>query len=651
MTVCLNPQGRHPAPEALPQRVFCAVPGCGHLLEGARVGKYRINGFFSQGPASTLYLASKGEGATAGAPRMVVKVLRAPIIQPLTLLDKGINQLLTLNHSNVHHLESLGLLGQTGPLYVISPLQEQGSLARLLSQFKRLSSQAAVSIVRQIAEAVHSAHETGIVHGRLKPENCLLAGPATVQVTDFYNQLLVEAEPSFSPLYMAPEQAYDHLGPASDQYALAVLAFQLLTGQMPFNGPNRQAIIAQHIQSDPPLINSFRQELPRQVDAAIRRAMSKRPTERFSSMLGFAAAFQTALESRPGATGPLNPLDEMALRPLSRPTRLPATIPEPPAPVSRIPNGAIPLSMLPGHTADITVLRWAPDGMRLASAGADQSIFLWSVRQKVAAMLARYETRQNEILALCWSPDSKFFATSANDATITLWEAPDIGRSTLGNDAGKVQKAWWGHDGGVAALDWSPDSTRIASGGSDRTVRLWDKTGKALAGWQAHGRGGIASLAWSPNSQMLASGGGDRQIQVWDPTNGSPICTCNSHSDEVRHLAWSPDGNMLASAAGKKDLRILLWNPHTGQQIGQFNGHARQIIGMFWAQDGTWLATAGADRRIRFWRTQQQQLGQQVCRPIEIDGTPLWMAGAPNTGLVALGLDTMSIMILQLTWQ
>ncbi|HEY7123242.1 MAG TPA: serine/threonine-protein kinase [Ktedonobacterales bacterium] len=650
MSVCLNPQGRHPAPEALPQRFFCAVPGCGYLLEGARIGKYRISGFFSQGPASTLYLASKREGEIA-APRVIIKVLHPPIIQQLTLLDKAINQLLALNHPQVHRLEGLGLLGQTGPLYIASPFQEQGSLARLLSQFQRLSGQATAAIVRQIAEALHSAHEVGIVHGRLKPENCLLAGPATVQVTDFYNQLLVEAEPSFSPLYMAPEQAYDRLGPASDQYALAALAFHLLTGQAPFTGPNRRTIIAQHIQNDPPLINSFRLELPRQVDATIRRAMSKRPNERFSSILAFAVAFQSALESRPGATGPLNPLDEMALRPISRPTQLPAVIPEPPPPVSRIPSGAIPLSMLPGHTADIAVLNWAPDGMRLASAGADQSIFLWSVRQKVAAMLARYETRQSEILAFCWAPDGKFFATSANDATITLWEAPDIGRPALGDDAGKIQKAWWGHDGSVAALDWSADSTRIASGGSDRTVRLWDKTGKALAGWQAHGRGGVTSLAWSADSQMLASGGGDRQIQVWDPTNGSPICICNGHNDEVRHLAWSPDGNMLASAAGKKDMRVLLWNPHTGQQIGQFNGHTRQIIGMFWAQDGTWLATAGADRRIRFWNTQREQLGQQVCRPIEIDGTPLWMAGAPSTGLVALSLDTMSIMILQLTWR
>jgi hypothetical protein len=649
MSVCLNPQGGHPASEVSPQRFFCTMPGCGHLLEGAIVGKCRVISFFIQGPASSLYLAAKGGGENISAPRMVVKVVHSPVIQPLTQLEQAVNQMLSLDHPHIHHLESIGLLGQNGPLYMVAPFQEQGSLARFLAQPRGLPGQVVAGIVRQIADALHSAHEAGVVHGRLKPENCLIVSPATVQVADFYNQLLAEVEPSASPLYMAPEQAYERLGPFSDQYALAILAFQLLTGQAPFNGPNRRAIISQHIQNDPPLVNSFRPELPRQVDAIIRRALNKRPAERFPSILAFAAAFQTALGSRPGATGPLNPLDT-ALRPLSQPAQLAAAIPEPAPAIRRIPNGAVPLSILPGHTGDIRVLRWAPNGMLLASAGADQNIFLWDVRQKVAAMLARYEAHQNEILALCWSPDSKLFAASANDATISLWEVPDAGRSALGEDTGTMQKAWWGHDGSITTLDWSPDSTRIASGGSDRTVRLWEKTGKGLAGWQAHGRGGVTVLAWAPDSQTLASGGGDRQIQIWDPTNGSPICTCDGHSDEVRHLAWSPDGNMLASAAGKKDLRILLWNPHTGQQIGQFNGHSRQIIGMFWAADGTWLATAGADRRIRFWGT-QQQIGQQICRPIEIDGTPLLMAGAPNSGLVALSLDTMSIILLQLTWR
>jgi WD40 repeat protein len=299
------------------------------------------------------------------------------------------------------------------------------------------------------------------------------------------------------------------------------------------------------------------------------------------------------------------------------------------------------------------VLRWAADGSRLVAAGLDEHIFLWGVQQKVGSLLSRYEARQGEVLALCWSPDSRLFATSAGDATISLWEARAAGQASTGarsDETSSIQKTWWSHDGSVTALDWSPDSTRLASGGSDRTVRLWDKSGRRLAGWSAHGRGGVTALAWSPNNQMLASGGVDRQMYVWDPTNGSIMCIGEGHSDEVRHLAWSPQGNMLASAGGKKDQRVLLWNPHTGQQIGQLNGHARQIIGMFWAPDGSWLATASADRRLRFWNT-RQQFGQQVCRPIEIDGSPIAMAGSPGTGQVALSLDNMSILVLQLTWK
>src|SRR5262249_9883322 len=142
--------------------------------------------------------------------RMVVKVVNSPIIQPLARLEQAVVQMLDLSHQHIHRLESVGLLGQNGPLYLVCAYEEQGSLARQPNLFKRLPGQAVATLVRQIADALHQAHEAGMAHGRLKPENCLLVGPATLHLTDFYQPLLAETEPSFSPLYMAPEQAYDH---------------------------------------------------------------------------------------------------------------------------------------------------------------------------------------------------------------------------------------------------------------------------------------------------------------------------------------------------------------------------------------------------------------------------------------------------------
>jgi serine/threonine protein kinase len=659
MSVCLNPQAGHPTPDGAPKRLFCAVPGCGYLLEGVSISKWQISSFFARGPAALLYLASKAGGTPGPTPALAVKVLHSPIVQPVSRLEQLVQQLLALQHPGIHSLENVGLLGQDGPLYLVSQRATYGSLARHPALASTLPGQVIVALVRQIAEALHHAHQVGMVHGRLNPANCLLVEPDTIRVSDFYQHLLTETEPTFSPLYMAPEQAYDHLGPASDQYALAILTLHLLTGQVPFTGPNRRAIISQHIQNDPPPLGLLRPDLPRQMEVVIRRALSKRPTERYSSCIAFAAALEAALERRPTGTALLTPPPITpppgSVTPAATPASFRPTPPPPPAPAPpgpRIPTGARPLSLLPGHTGDITLLRWAPDGVRLASSGADRYLSLWSMQQRVAALLTRYEVHQREVLALCWSPDSTLLATSSKDCAISLWEAPapQQAPASAGEAAGGTpQKSWWGHDSGVTALDWSPDGARIASGGGDRTLRLWDKAGRRLAGWQMPGRGAVTALAWSPESQMLASGGAERQLYVWDPTNGSPICICDGHNDEVRHLAWSPAGNVLASAGGKRDLRVLLWNPHTGQQIGQLNGHSRPIIGLFWSPDGRWLATASADRRLRFWNI-GPQMGQQVCRPIELDDTPVSMAGSADSGLVAFGLETFSILLLQLTW-
>jgi WD40 repeat protein len=493
--------------------------------------------------------------------------------------------------------------------------------------------------VGQIAEALQYAHEQGIVHGRLKPENCLLVDANTVCVCDWYQAFLPgELRVILSP-YIAPEQLHGQTEPASDQYTLAIMAYQLLGGQLPFSQLSGKESMPLRSQYSPRSLTELRPGLPRQLDSIVRRALSKNVRERFPNIITFAHAFRVALESLTSSSGPQKIPHQLTLMPAFRS--------DPPlvAPIERPqthPNRILPLCLLPGHTSAIPFLHWAPDGIHLASASSDEHIRIWRIRQRIGIPLATLTGHSGRISGLCWSPDSRFIASAGSDATVRIWNV-----SMLPTVAPTVEKTWWGHDGSVTALAWSPDGAFIASGGVDRTLRLWGRKGEALAAWQAHGRGGITALSWAPNSYVLASGGADRMIHIWDASTKMCLATCKGQGDAIHHLSWSPDGTLLASSAGKNDSRVCIWNPRKGEIKTPFTGHSGEVAGIGWSSDASWIATASSDCNLRFWSMQGVH-AERVSQSFVLEHPPVSMTGPTASGLIALGRPDMLISVLQL---
>ncbi len=648
MRACLNPHGGHSARSITQRQIVCSTPGCGFLLEEAPIGPWHVISLFKQGPAADLYLAVEARAPMTSRASMLVKVLRGPIVQPAPRAEAALNQLAALRHSHIHPIQGRGWTSPGGALYLLSPYEAYGSLQYQPAERQRLPPPTVAALVRQIAEALHYAHERQMTHGRLKLENCLVVGPATVQVSDFYQPLLAHEDFTIAPYYVAPEQFLNQAVPASDQYALAIITYQLLTAHFPFPETEPLAVMAQQLQRDPLPISAFRSDLPRIVDATLRRALSKHPPDRFPTVLAFAMALHHALEDGPRITSALDVSHRAA--PQKSPEAQASTpqvlrIPTP------MPGGAVRLCLLPGHTAEATVLRWAADGMHLASAGADQTVRLWRIQKHIGTPLAVLEGHTARVLALSWSPDGALLASAAADATLRIWDVSQFTRQAGGSSLGrayKVQAAWWGHDGAASALDWSPDGAYLASGGADRTIRLWDVAGKAIGAWQAHGRGGVSALAWSAERNLLASGGVDHQVMLWNPTTRSGLLTCVGHQDEIHHLAWSADNRQIAASAGRKDARIRVWDAQTGQQKAAVGGNTREVVGICWPPDSSWLAVASADRWLRFWSIDQPS-SQRPDPPVELERTPLAMAGAPHSGLIAFGLADMMILVLRLT--
>src|SRR3989442_5390863 len=159
-----------------------------------------------------------------------------------------------------------------------------------------LSTDEAVSILTQIGQALQHAHQQNIIHRDLKPENILFNAKGEAVLADFGIAVVLETARTSpvnvigSPLYMAPEQFDGMLSKRSDQYALACIAYEMLTGRNPFLAPSAVAMALKHKMEQPIAPTQFNTYLPVPVEQAILKAMSKERSERYPDVAAFMAA-------------------------------------------------------------------------------------------------------------------------------------------------------------------------------------------------------------------------------------------------------------------------------------------------------------------------------------------------------------------------
>ena len=178
-----------------------------------------------------------------------------------------------------------------------------------------LPEQQVATVVCKLALALHEAHCHGIVHRDLKPSNIMIDRHREPVVMDFGLARRLGAEDSHltqtgaalgTPAYMSPEQVSgqpDAVGPQSDVFSLGVILYQLLTGQLPFQG-TAFAVIGQILTMEPQSPQQHRPDLDPRLVAICRKAMAKPPQQRYANMVEFAAALRDYLHARPSAAPP-----------------------------------------------------------------------------------------------------------------------------------------------------------------------------------------------------------------------------------------------------------------------------------------------------------------------------------------------------------
>jgi len=198
-----------------------------------------------------------------------------------------------LHHPNIQELVDEGRLNGVAPYLVLEYVD--GTLLReYLRQHAPLSVDEAISVTLQLTDALRYCHEHGVIHRDLKPENILIEPDGTVKLVDFGIALLQGARrltfrrltTGFgTPDYMAPEQVQGDRGDArTDVYAVGVMLFEMLTGDVPYHGDSPLSIMSQRVTSDAPLVRGIRPDLPPALEAVVWRALRREPAERYPSM-------------------------------------------------------------------------------------------------------------------------------------------------------------------------------------------------------------------------------------------------------------------------------------------------------------------------------------------------------------------------------
>jgi len=230
----------------------------------------------------------------------------------------------------------------------------------------------------------------------------------------------------------------------------------------------------------------------------------------------------------------------------------------------------------------------AAEGRRAASGHKNGSVSVWDLDagEKVAA----FKRNDAMISAVTFTGTEDRFAASAHDGTVTLFD--------LAARGGAIP-ILEGHEGPAEALAYSPASGLLASGGADRTIKLWNAASYGLVRTYRGHNEAVTALALTRDGRVLASASLDGAVRLWSTSSGRTFRSVRLHKARVSVLAFSPDGQMLASASEDGSVRLWEFRRTRGARVVAALG--TDVRGLSFSPDGRRLASAGGDGIVRMW--------------------------------------------------
>jgi len=564
-------------------------------LTNALGGRYAIERVIAHGGTATVYLARDLRHGRRVAIKVLREELAAAVGAERFLAEIRVTAL--LQHPHILPLFDSG--SADGLLWYAMPFVDGETLRSRLAREGPLHVAESVRLAREIADALDHAHARGIVHRDVKPENVLLQD-GHAMVADFGIALALEQAGGEritrtglalgTPQYMAPEQAAGEraLDERVDVYALGAVMHEMLAGEPPFAAETRQAVVRRMMLEQPPSLATRRSDVTPSLDAVVRRALAKRPDERFQS----AATFSAALLA-PGTITP-DAADSDA-----------GTVDDAPR---RRPHGRTVSARAALYAALVTLAVGLAAG-RLV----DPSTLIRRWREDASAAVR--PTVRPEVFV-------------ENDASTTPMP---VGRLSVVDRAGRQLTAI------PATRPWtprfSPDGGRIvygAFGAGRRTSDLW------------------VSNVEGTTTQRLTDDGNDANDPQWSADGGAIAYSANAPAGKdvaMRSLSgqktivlatrsgtqfpsdWMPDGNLLVTEQAGSDRHDILVQPKDGSAARPYAATSADETSARISPDGRWIAyTSDESGQPEVYLDAYPRPGRRVTISKEGGADPVWRA-------------------------